>query len=196
MALDVRRGIGHGRGRSADAEVRDLDVAVASDHHVARLEVAVGQPAIVSGLERPRNLGRGFGGAPRRDRSVALQERRQVRAVDVFGHEVGAGGIRTEVVDRGDVLVIETGRHPGLPAEVGHEVGVSGEFRTQQLDRDVVSLEEVARPIDGREAAFSEQLHQPVAAPDGLSDLDHEIPLEPGATSGLCPLPLDCRTPG
>ena len=144
-------------------------------------EVAVGQPAIVRSLQRPRNFGRCTGGTARWHRPIALEQRRQVGAVDVFGDQIRTFVVRSEVVDGGDIRVVKARGSPGLPAEVGHEVGVRGVFGAQELDRDVAVELEVGRPVHGGEAPLAEQLHQPVAAPDNASYLGHQGPLMAGA---------------
>ena len=175
VVLYVRgRGIGHGSGGARYAEVRDLDVTVSSDHDIARPKIAMRKSASVSGLQRPRDLGCGAGSSPRRNRPVARQERGQIGPVDILGDQVRAHVVRAEVIDGSDVLVVEAGRDPGLPPEVRHEVGVAGVFGPQQLQSDLSVQLDVVGTVDRGEAALAEQFHEPIAAPDYLSDLGHE----------------------
>ena len=81
-----------------DAEVGDADVAVAVDHHVGRLEIAVQHAALVrrgdAGAQLPRELDR----LVLRNASDAAEQRRQILAVDVLHREEAAAVGDAEVV--------------------------------------------------------------------------------------------------
>src|ERR1035437_4149710 len=174
-SLDVGRfGIRHGREGPGDTEIGELDVAAASDQDVARLYVPMSQAAIVDGSQSARNFGRSASRAPGRHGSVALQESGQVCAIDVLGHEVCAHAVRAEVVHGRDILVVEAGRRPSLPAKVGQEIEVLGILGPQQLDLDVSIELRVLSAVLGGVGALTEQLYEPVAAPDHLSDFGQE----------------------
>src|SRR5207247_9722573 len=78
-------------GRPGDAEVHHLDDALAGEHHVARLDVAVDQAARVGGGERVADVGGDRGGPAGRRRPADAQQVAQGAALDVLHHdEVGA----------------------------------------------------------------------------------------------------------
>src|SRR5450759_275515 len=174
-ALDVGRfSIRHGREGAGDTEIGELDVAVASDQDVTRLHVPMSQAASVDGSQSARHPGRSASRAPGRHGSVALQESGQVLPVDVLGDEVCACAVRAEVVYGHDVLVVKAGRRSSLPAKVGQEIEVLGVLGPQQLDLDVsIELRVLSAELGGIRA-LTEQLYEPVAAPDHLSDLGQE----------------------
>ena len=174
-AFDVCRfGIRHGRKGPGNTEVGELDVAVASDQDVTRLHVAMSQAPIVGGSQSAGHLGRGASRTPWRHGSVALQESGQVCPVDVLGDEVCARAVRAEVVYGRDVLVVQAGRRPSLPPKVGQEIEVLGVLGPQQLDLDVsIELRVLSAELGGVRA-LTEQLDEPVAAPDHLSDLGQQ----------------------
>jgi hypothetical protein len=164
---------------ACDAEVRDLHPAVAADEDVRRLHVAVDDPAHVRGMERLGDLGADPRGLARRQRAVLADDRRHVLAVDELHDDVRAGRLLAEVEDRDDVRVAQRRGGAGLVAEAGQEVRVTTELGAQQLDRDVAIQLGVARPVDRRHAALSEELHEAIAAAQDAPDLGHGLLVSP-----------------
>ena len=113
-----------------------------------------------------------------RDRPAAaergLEDRPRVLAVDVLHrHEVGAVGL-IDLVDLGDVLVVERRGELGLVEEHRDEALIAGALAQDRLQHDV-ALERaepgLARQIDLRHAA-------------GREVTDHLVPADPQGTGG------------
>ena len=73
-----------------DAEVGQLGRAVAGDHDVARLDVAMDDPGLVGRLQRAGDLGADLGHPPDRQRAVGPDQVGQGRRVDQLHHDEGA----------------------------------------------------------------------------------------------------------
>jgi hypothetical protein len=110
--------------RPGDPEVGHLHPAVAVDHDVAGLHVAVDDPPLVSGLQGPRRLRGDPGGLPRRQGAGPLDDRGEVLAVDELHDDERAGGVLAVVEDRDDVRVVQRRGGLGLVPEARAEVGV------------------------------------------------------------------------
>ena len=162
--------------RPGDAEVGDLDPAVGPDQDVARLDVAVDEPAGMSGGEGLRDAGPDPGDLPRVERTAPAQDRREVLPVDQLHDDVRAARVLAEVVDGDDVGVAERGRRLGLRAETRREIGIAQVLRTEQLERDVATELGIGGAVDGRHPAAAQQLDQAVAAAQRLSDLGQIVP--------------------
>ncbi len=161
-------GVGDGPG---DPEVGHLDPAVAGEKDVARLDVAMDEPARVRGGKRPRGLGDDARGLARREGAAATEDRRQVLAVDEFHDDEGAGRVLSEVVDRDDVGMVQRRGRVRLLSEPGAEVRVPTVLGTEELHRDVAIELGVVSPVDRRHAALAEQLDEPVTATQRGADL-------------------------
>ena len=116
------------------AEVEDLGVAVARDHDVLRLEVAVDDP-------RGVRLGQAFGHVLQvaqelRQRSpAAMNLLAQRHTVDVLQRdEVEAFGL-ADLVDVRDVGVVERGDGVRLLLEAAQPLPAPAELRGQELER-------------------------------------------------------------
>ena len=121
--LRHRRGrVGH---RAGDAEVHDLDVAVAGDHDVGRLDVAVDDAAAVAVVQRAQDAVDQLGRALRQQPPIGAQQVAQRAAVDVLHHDVrhgrALGRVLARVVDRDDRGVVQRRGGLRLPAEPGLE---------------------------------------------------------------------------
>ena len=82
-------------------------------------------------------------------RELPARERRAQRlALEQFLDDVGRALLRPDVVDGGDVGVVQDPRGPRLLLEPAQPVGVGGEGRRQDLDRDLAPQPRVPRPID------------------------------------------------
>ena len=165
--------LGDGPG---DAEVRDLHPPVATDQDVAGLHVAVDDPPGVGRLEGSRGLGGDPGGLARRQRPGASDDRGEVLALDDLHDDERAGLVLAVVVDRDDVRVVERRRVLRLLAEARAEVGVPAVLGAKQLDGDVAIELAVVGPVDGRHAALSEQLDQPIPAAENRPEFRHACP--------------------
>jgi hypothetical protein len=129
------RAVGGARGLRArdelgDAEVENLDVAVAADHQVLRLQVAVDDARLVR-LRQP--FGYLDGKLQRLDRLQGARTNLlpQRLALDVLHRHVGAATVFAELVDGEDVRVAQDGGGARLLQEAAAAVFVRGELRRQ-----------------------------------------------------------------
>ncbi len=158
-------GVTHGAG---DAEVHDLDLAVARQHDVGRLDVAVddaGSVRVLQGLEdADRHLQRPL----RQQLATGVQKLTERRAVHVLHDDVRdrhvVDVVLARVVDRDDRGMVERGGRLGLPAEPGLEGRVAREIRAQRLHRHGAAEAGVMREVDLRHATTPEHLAQFVPA--------------------------------
>ena len=138
------------------AEVEDLGETVARDHQVFRLEVAV-HDARLMGLREPvGDRGGHLQRAPRLHRP-GLQNLSQGLPLDELHAEIGLGLRLPEVVDGDDGRMVERRRCACLELEAAQPVGVVGQLRGQQLQRDVTIELCVAREIDFSHPARTEE---------------------------------------
>lgn len=101
-----------------DPEVADLHRAVGGEHQVVGLDVAVNDPGGVRGGQalgrlrpEPEDV------LDREPAGVPVQQALQVRAVQVFQHQIGQPAVLADVVDRGDVAVYQPRGRTSLPLE-------------------------------------------------------------------------------
>ena len=130
------------------AEVEDLHAAVVGDEEVLGLQVPVDDPLLVRGGEAVDDLERVVDRAARRD--PAAREHRAKRLpfeqlLDDIGRAVVA---RADVVDGGDVGVVQDPGRAGLLLEAAQAVGVGGEGGRQDLDRHLAAEARVSRAVD------------------------------------------------
>ena len=159
--------------RPGDPEVGQFDRHLAAadraaeDHQVARLDVAVDDPAAVRVVEpgaglRPR-LGRGLGA----DRPLPLQDLGPGAALDVLHDDEVAAVVDAGVVDLDDVGVDQFGDRQRLAPEAFDEALVVGEVLGEHLDRDRPLEDQVFGLVDVRHAARAEPVAELVAAREG-----------------------------
>ena len=157
--------------RPGDPEIRHLDPAIPVDHDVARLHVAMDDPALVGGVEGPGRLRGDPCRLARRQRPAPFDDRGEVLAVDQLHDDERPGGVMPVVVDRDDVRVVQRRRGLGFVAEPRAEVGVATVLRAEDLDGDVTVELVVVAAIDPGHPALAEQLREPVAAAEDRPDL-------------------------
>ena len=189
LGRHIRKGAGRGvAGEVAalaeghgDAEVHQLDLAVARDHHVAARQIAVDDAvALAVGVVEPvEDLGGDVRGQRRRHRAALqaqlLGEPKQARPVDVLHRDVIGLADHAQLVDRHDVAVHQPDEDLGLGDEQIDEVALAREPRMDLLDDQVLleaaGADELAE-IDLGHAASGELLGQVVLA-EGRGDLGH-----------------------
>ncbi len=77
--------------------------------------------------------------------------------LDQFEHE-RLGAVRIfEPVDRRDMGMVQRREDLGFALEPGESIGVVGDGREQDLDRDLATQLRVARTIDGTHAALADR---------------------------------------
>ena len=166
----VDLGLGDGPG---DAEVHDLDLAVAPDEHVPGLDVAMDDAACVGGREGSCDGGPDPGHLSRRQGAAASDDGGEVFPVDQLHDDVRAGRVLAVVVDRDDIGMRQRCGRLGLLPEPGREVRVLEVLRPQELDRHVATELRVGAAEDGRHPALPEELDQSISTAEDRPDLRH-----------------------
>ena len=139
-----------------EPEVEHLRVPPGQDEDVVRLDVAVDDARGVRGAQRvcdlDRELEHPLGRRPSRGKL-----RLQRLALQVFLHdESHPRVVLANVVDGGDVRMVETRRGAGLALEPHHAVRIDGELGRQDLDRHLPVEARVMGQPDLAHAALAE----------------------------------------
>ena len=137
------------------AEVENLDAAVAGDEQVLRLQVAMDDPFRVRRGQTcgdlPRVLNRlAQGSAP------SLELRAQLLAFQQFGDDERRAIVRADVVNGQDVRMIERRGRARFLLEAAQPVSVFGERGGQNLDCDFAVEARVTRAVDFAHPARAE----------------------------------------
>ena len=130
-----------------EAEVEDLDAPVLRDEEVLGLQVAVDDALLVRGGEAVRDLHRVVDGLARRQPATG-EHRAQRLALEQLLDDVGSVVVRADVVDGGDVGMVEDARGLRFLLEAAQAVRVLRERGGQHLDRDLASEARVLRAVD------------------------------------------------
>ena len=168
-------GLVHGAG---DSEVHHLHVTGASEHHVARLDVAVHDPVPVRVVECGQHARGDLKRTFREQAASTGQDLAQGHPVHVLHDDVGDDHVGvtlvgqhvfTRVVDRHDVGVVQGGRALGLAAEPGLEDRVLGEVGAQDLDGHAPPEPQVAALMHLGHATATDHLT------DGVAVTEHAL---------------------
>ena len=169
---DDLRGLRHGglgvADRPGDAEVHHLDLAIAGQHHVAGLDVAVHDPvavAVVQGAQHPvGDLQGPLGQQP----AVLPEQVAQGAAVHILHDDVGdvrpVGVVLAGVVYRDDRRVVQRGGRLGLAAEPCLERLVPGQVLAEGLHRDDAVQADIPCPVHLGHAAPADDAVELIAA--------------------------------
>ena len=111
---------------SGEAEVEDFHATVAGDEEVLRLQVAVDDPLLVGGGQRPRDLRAVVHGLAGRQRAVCELHPQRL-AVEQLGDGVCHAVRSAEVEDGQDLGMRERGHRLGLALEARQGIRVQGE---------------------------------------------------------------------
>lgn len=76
---------------------------------------------------------------------------------DKFQYEVSRAGGLLDIVDPGNVGVVQCSQDLGFSLKARHAIGIAGEFFRQDLDRYVALQLGITRAINLSHAAFSKQ---------------------------------------
>ena len=174
----LRPGERVGVERLGQAEVEHLDAAVAVDHDVRGLQVAVHDALLVRGLERLGDPEREAGRLLRLERA-ALQPGGERLAGRELHHEEALAVALLETVDAGDARVGQRREHARLALEAREPLGVAREARGQQLERDVAAELRVLGAEDLAHAAGAE-LGRDLVVGDRGADQSRAPPLDVG----------------
>ena len=145
-ARNRRRNPGHGRAATVlqqreskieHAHDGRLNAVVAErDHQVRRLDIAMHQPASKRILQTKRHLPSNLARLGDRQRAEPIHDRRQVRPVNVFHHQITDVVMLARIHRPHDVGMFEPSDRPHLSLEPRDRVGILHPVRHQHLDRD------------------------------------------------------------
>ena len=182
---DDRARLRHSRllGGLGQAEVGDVHVIGGVDHDVLGLQVAVDDALVVRGLEAFRRLAEDAQEALGRQLALLLQDRGQVPPVDELHRQELDAVALAEIEDAQDVGVRHAARELDLALEALEDLGVLGDVRPDELQRDVAVQALVVHEVDGAHSAHAEEALDAVPLADleagGQNDRGH-APLATG----------------
>ena len=156
--------------RLCQTEIEHLDLAVGHDLHVGGLQVAVHDALLVRGLERLTDLPGDVRGFIERQCATRLQHVGERVAFDELEHEEARLAALLQVVDRGNVLMVERGQRLGFALKPAHSIRIPRELLWQDLDGHVTFELRVAHTVDLTHAAFAQQ-RRDLVGPQLLADL-------------------------
>jgi hypothetical protein len=155
---------GKARGRRTHAgrqqsEIENLDAATAAfQPQVARLDVAMNQPAFVSGRQslgnlaaNPHNLG---------DREVGLSPQKilQRLALEQRHGQEGNAVVLADLVDGHDVIVLQVGRRPRLAQKALTGTGITGIAGQHDFEGHRTLQQRVLGLVNSSHAALAQDL--------------------------------------
>jgi hypothetical protein len=145
---------------AGDAEVEQPQAAVAADHDVLRLQVAVGDAVLVQVVQRIADAagvahGLGFG-----KRLLAFEDPGERLAVEKLHHQVGPALGRVHLDNLEDARVVEAGADLLLTPEAFETGDIALERHKRHLDCDHTAGLAVVRPEDRRHVAAGDQVGQ------------------------------------
>ena len=152
--------------RLGEAEVGEVDllaIALAREQDVGRLDVAVHESVRVRGIEGGGQLGQDPAGAGGTQPALGRDHGAQVGPLDIAHRDVQQTGCVADLVDRDHVRMLDRGRDLAFVLEAGAELGVVGELRRHDLQRDRARRPQLLGPVHDAHAA---------TAGDAL---DHEV---------------------
>ena len=148
-----------------ETEIEHLDPTLDRHHHVAGLQIAMGDAALVGRGDRVRELHPEAQDLARLE-TLAGDELVEGLALDVL-HSEEALVLRLLDREQGDdVGVVERGHDLGLALEPPQPLGLPRHGRRQELERDVALQPGVLGEVDDAHAALA-QLLQDAKVPQG-----------------------------
>ena len=151
-------------GRSRQAEIGDADPAVAVEHDVGGLQIAMDDAAIVRRGQARAHLPRDLDRAVLRKAADAAEQRRQILAVDVLHRQERVTLELADVVDAAHVGVRHLPRHPDFGVELHQPRGIPVDLFGQELQRDRLAELEIVGPVDFAHPALAQAPDDAVAA--------------------------------
>lgn len=118
------------------AEIENLDAAIAGDEEIFRLEVAMDDGLFVCGCESTGDLHALVDGFPNRQ-GTGPQQLTQRAAFEQFRDQVGGAVEGAELIDREDVGMVESRSRPRLLLKTPQSLGIRRGERGQDFDGDV-----------------------------------------------------------
>ena len=170
-----RDGLPTSPGRLGDSEVHQLHelpaVGIPRDENVVRLEVAVDDSALVRRGEGVRDLTRQLTGIRQRQRASATDEGGERFTLDVLHREVKrAVGRLPEIVDGGDVGMVDLARVRGLPVEPADGIGGWRERGAHHLHSAQPPHAHVLGEIHAAHASLAQRPDDTIAVGEQRSD--------------------------
>ena len=145
-----------------EAEVRQVDVVLGGDEDVRRLDVAMDQFPLVSGVQGARDLGDEMGSTLGLERA-AIDRVAQVRPLHPAHRDEQDPVLLAGLVDRDHIRVIDrSGDHPFAPEPLAKR-GVPRQRRRYELQRHRTREAKLARAVDDAHPASGRHLLDPVA---------------------------------
>jgi hypothetical protein len=159
-----------GTARHGDAEIEDFEAAVAADHQVFRLDVAVVDALFMAVIEGLQQAG---------DHLDALFDGRKIFSVEKGGEvfplhiiEDEVGGIFLGKINgHNEVRVMQQPADGYFPPEPFIHGGVPELAEPGQLEGDPSARPQVVRQVGVRKPPVAEQLYDPVSSADDGSGL-------------------------
>ena len=139
-----------------------------ADEHVARLHVAVDQPAGVRGVEGAGDLGDELDRALRIEWPLPPEDLAQVEAVDVRHREVEHPRVLADGHGRHHVRLVQRGGDLRLAEEPLAEPLVARELRDGHLQRDLPPVG-IRGEIHGAPGALTDEPHDPETGDDAAA---------------------------
>jgi hypothetical protein len=146
------------------AATGDPDPAVAVEHDVRRLEIAMDDAAIVRGGEPGADLARQFDRPILREATDATQQQREIFAIDVFHRQEGVPLVLADVEHAADVRMRDQARHPNFGVDLHQPRRVAIDRLRQKLQGDGLAQFQIVRAVDLAHAPFSQASDDAVAA--------------------------------
>ena len=164
--------VGGGSDASRQPEVENLDVTVARDDDVCRLEIAVHDAAIVGGSERARDLRAVLHGLANGQRSAGddIGER---FSFEKLRDRIRVCAVASDVEDSEDVGMGDAGQRLHLALEARERIRIVGKRRREDLDRDVAAKAGVLGTVDLAHATRSEGRNDLVSPKSGATAESH-----------------------
>jgi len=175
------RGQGLGVRHARDAEIADLDLPRAGDHHVLRLHIPVDDAALMRVPQRRENLQREANRVLLRDAAGLVNQLLERLPIHIFHRQIGyvADLARVDQID--DVRVAELSADLALAPEALLIFRILRVFLAQHLDGDRLVRLEVERAIYNRHAAPADDILHAETAADDFADQScfHGLPSSP-----------------
>jgi hypothetical protein len=155
-----------------DAEIGDADVAVAVDHDVLRLQIAMEHAVLVGGEQPETELASDLQRFVRRQATDAAQQRFEIFAVDVLHRQERHAVDFADVVDSADVRVRHAAREPCFRQQLVDEARIRDQRSVHELQSDRDGEAQVIAQVDAAHASLAELPHDAVTLEDGGARLE------------------------
>ena len=148
------------------AEIGYADVALAVEHHVGRLEIAVQHAALVRRGKPGANLARDVDRLVLLDAPDSSDQRGEILAVDVLHCQEAAAVGLAEVVEPADILVRHLSGDAQLVVKLGQRRRTVRGALGEEFQRDGMIEREIFGAVHLTHPAATEQRDEPIAAGD------------------------------